>query len=439
MINSIHLLGGKRFLPFFLTQFAGAFNDNLYKNSLTIFIAFHAVNMDQQNSHIWINLAAGLFILPYFLFSPLAGQVALKFEKAQLIRRIKIGELCIMCFGAVAFYLQSPLMLVSILFLMGTQSALFGPVKYSLIPQALKADELVAANALVSFGTFVAILLGLLLGAVIISQGITITGLAIIATAAFGYLAARQIPSLPAPLPDLKIDYNLPKQIGHLIRTARSNADIFTAVLGISWFWFVGSTYVTQLPNFVRYELGANDQVYLLMITGFTVGIGIGAFLCEWLSKKGLELGLVVLGGLGISLFGFDLFFAKPEVSWQELVNVSQFLDSAHAPRVIADIVLLGTMAGLYIVPLLVQIQRLSESDNCAQMFAANNILNALFMVSAAVAALILLSSGLSVGTLFLWLSVANLLYLGWLIKREPAMLRQLLKRDAKAETAESD
>lgn len=175
------------------------------------------------------------------------------------------------------------------------------------------------------------------------------------------------------------------------------------------------------------------------MITGFTVGIGIGAFLCEWLSKKGLELGLVVLGGLGISLFGFDLFFAKPEVSWQELVNVSQFLDSAHAPRVIADIVLLGTMAGLYIVPLLVQIQRLSESDNCAQMFAANNILNALFMVSAAVAALILLSSGLSVGTLFLWLSVANLLYLGWLIKREPAMLRQLLKRDAKAETAESD
>ncbi len=439
MINSLHLLGGKRFLPFFLTQFAGAFNDNLYKNSLTIFIAFHAVQLDQQNSHIWINLAAGLFILPYFLFSPLAGQIALKYEKAALIRRIKIAELCIMCFGAFAFYLQSPLLLVSILFLMGTQSTLFGPVKYSLIPQALHEDELVAANALVSFGTFVAILLGLLLGAVIISQGITITGLAIIATAGFGYLAARQIPSLPAPLPNLTINYNLPQQIGSLLRTARADADIFTAILGISWFWFVGSTYVTQLPNFVRYEVGGSDQVYLLMITAFTVGIGIGAFLCEWLSKKGLELGLVVLGGLGITLFGLDLYFARPDLQSTGLMGVTGFLASAHAPRLIADIILLGTTAGLYIVPLLVQIQRLSEQENCAQMFAANNILNALFMVSAAICALVLLSSGLSVSTLFMLLSVANLAYLLWLIKREPAMLRQLLKRQTATRRAGED
>ena len=429
MINSLHLLGGKRFLPFFLTQFGGAFNDNLYKNSLTIFIAFHAINMDQQNAHIWINLAAGLFILPYFLFSPLAGQVALKYEKSALIRRIKIAELGIMCCGALAFVLQSPLLLVSILFLMGTQSAIFGPVKYSLIPQALKPSELVAANALVSFGTFVAILLGLLLGAVIISQGIAITGAAIIAVAGGGYLAARQIPKLPPPSPDLQIDFNFPKQIAALIRGARAQPDVFTAILGICWFWFVGSTYVTQLPNFVRYEVGASEQVYLLLITAFTVGIGLGAFLCEWLAKNGLELGLVILGGLGISLFGIDLYFSTPNGEAADLMNVSQFLTSAGSFRLLADIVLLGTTAGLYIVPLMVQIQRLSEADACASMFAANNILSALYMVSAAVLALVLLSSGLSVSTLFLLLSIANLAYLVMLVKRNPKMLQQLLRR----------
>ncbi len=432
MINSVHLLGVRRFLPFFLTQFAGAFNDNLYKNSLTIFIAFHAINMDQQNSHFWINLAAGLFILPYFLFSPLAGQVALKFEKSKLIQRIKIAEMAIMCLGAMAFYLQSPLLLVMILFLMGTQSALFGPVKYSLIPQALKPNELVAANALVSFGTFAAILLGLLLGAIIISQGIAITGAAIIATACCGYLAARKIPELPAPSPALKINYNFPRQISTLLRSARADADIFTAILGISWFWFVGSTYVTQLPNFVRHEIGGSEQVYLLLITAFTVGVGLGAFLCEWLAKKGLELGLVVLGGIGISVFGFDLFFSTPDQAPQALMGVSTFMASEGALRLVFDIILLGTTAGLYIVPLLVQIQRLSEANECAQMFAANNILNALFMVSAAVIALVLLSSGVSVSMLFLLLSFANLGYLGLLVTRNPKMITQLTSRQAR-------
>ncbi|MDH3857153.1 MAG: MFS transporter, partial [Gammaproteobacteria bacterium] len=266
MPDSIKLLSTRRFRPFFLTQLLGAFNDNLYKNGLTIFIAFQAANISQQQSNSLVNIAAGLFILPFFLFSAIAGQLADKHEKSMLIRRIKLLEIMIMLLGGIAFLMQSPELLVAILFLMGTQSALFGPVKYSLLPQALKPGELVGGNALVGFGTFVAILMGLIISVFVIGLGYLAMAIGVAVTACLGYWASRGIPVLPAGDPELKISFNLIKQTNSILRDARENLTVFYSVLGISWFWFIGITYITQLPNFVRYELGANEQVYILLL-----------------------------------------------------------------------------------------------------------------------------------------------------------------------------
>jgi len=309
-MQSINLLGKRRFLPFFVTQFLGALNDNLYKNGLTVFIAFQSVNISQAESNHLVNIAAGLFILPFFLFSTIAGQMADKFEKSWLISRIKLLEIMIMLFAGLAFYLQSMPLLIGLLFLMGTQSALFGPAKYSLLPQVLKADELVGGNALVEFGTFMAILFGMIAGVLII--GVENTGpywlsLAVLSLAVIGFLTSLKIPFIKASAPELKIDFHLLRQFLQSFHHARLNQAVFYSIMGISWFWFLGITYVTQLPNFVRYELGGNEQVYVLLLALFSIGIGAGSFLCERLSGRIVEIGLVPIGSLGLTVFGIDV------------------------------------------------------------------------------------------------------------------------------------
>ena len=311
MPDSITLLSSQRFRPFFLTQLLGAFNDNLYKNGLTIFVAFQAAGVSQQDSNTLVNIAAGLFILPFFLFSPLAGQLADKYEKSMLIQRIKLLEIAIMLLGAAAFILESPILLIAILFLMGTQSTLFGPVKYSLMPQALEPRELVGGNAMVEFGTFIAILLGLIASVYIIGFGNHAIAVAVILTAVVGYWCSRSIPPLQPGAPELKISFNIPVQTLSILRDARANTSVFYSVMGISWFWFLGITYMTQLPNYVRYDLGGNEQVYVLLLAMFSIGIGIGSFVCEKLSGRMVEIGLVPIGALGLTLFGIDIFFQE--------------------------------------------------------------------------------------------------------------------------------
>ena len=290
MPDSISLLKTRRFLPFFLTQFLGAFNDNLYKNGLVIYIAFQTATMTQGSSNTLVNIAAGLFILPFFLFSPIAGQLADKYEKSLLIRHVKQLEILIMLFAAIAFYFQSPELLIAILFLMGTQSSLFGPVKYSLLPQALYREELVGGNAMVEFGTFLAILLGLISSVFIISFGTSMLSLAVVFVAIIGYLASRSIPFLPPAAPELKVSFNLPRQTLNILRDAHQNRTVFYSIMGVSWFWFIGMTYITQLPNYVRYELGGNEQVYILLLAMFSIGIGAGSFLCERMSGRIVEI-----------------------------------------------------------------------------------------------------------------------------------------------------
>jgi 1-acyl-sn-glycerol-3-phosphate acyltransferase len=386
MSESIKLLSTRRFRPFFLTQLLGAFNDNLYKNGLTIFIAFQAASVTQEQSNALVNIAAGLFILPFFLFSAIAGQLADKHEKSMLIRRIKLLEIAIMLLGAVAFLLQSPVLLVGILFLMGTQSTLFGPVKYSLMPEALKPEELVGGNALVEFGTFLAILLGLIASVYIIGLGNAAIAFAVVLTACIGYWTSRGIPALPAAAPELELSFNIPGQTANIMRDAHENRTVFYSIVGISWFWFFGITYVTQLPNYVRYELGGSEQVYVLLLAIFSIGIGAGSFLCERLSGRMVEIGLVPIGALGLSLFGIDLYFNQGLSSaGGDLIGPAAFIAQTSSLRVCFDIVMLGISGGIYIVPLFALVQQRSEPSKRSRIIAANNVLNALFMVVASV------------------------------------------------------
>ncbi len=428
MADSIKLLSTRRFRPFFLTQLLGAFNDNLYKNGLTIFIAFQVASVSQEESNALVNIAAALFILPFFLFSPIAGQLADKHEKSMLIRRIKILEIGIMLLGATAFVLESPEMLVGILFLMGTQSALFGPVKYSLMPEALKPEELVGGNAMVEFGTFLAILLGLIASVYIIGLGNAAMAIAVVFTACIGYWTSRGIPALPAVVPDLELSFNIPKQTMNVLRDARENRTVFYSIMGISWFWFFGITYVTQLPNYVRYELGASEQVYVLLLGIFSLGIGAGSFLCEKMSGRMVEIGLVPIGALGLSLFGIDLYFHQGlAANGTDLIVPAAFIAQSSSLRVCIDIFMLGVSGGIYIVPLYALVQQRSEPSKRSRIIAANNILNALFMVVASAYGLFVLSSGVSIPTLFLIMSLMNAAVALFIFKLVPEFAVRLL------------
>ena len=427
MPDSVKLLSTPRFRPFFLTQLAGAFNDNFYKNGLTIFIAFQAASVSQEDSNTLVNIAAFLFILPFFLFSPIAGQLADKLEKSMLIRRIKLLEIGIMILGAIAFMLDSVAMLVAILFLMGTQSALFGPVKYSLLPQALKPAELIGGNAMVEFGTFLAILMGLIASVYVIGFGNAAMGIAVIVVACLGYWASRGIPALTAGAPDLKISFNIPVQIARIMRDAHENRTVFYSVMGISWFWFVGITYMTQLPNFVRYELGGDQQVYVLLLAMFSIGIGAGSFLCEKLSGRLVEIGLVPIGSLGLTLFGIDLYFNQGQSPGGELLTPTEFLAQGFSLRACFDIIMLGISGGLYIVPLYALIQQRSEMRKRSRIIAANNVLNALFMVVAALYGAFALYAGVSIPVLFLIMALMNAAVAAYIFLLVPEFIMRLL------------
>lgn len=410
--NQFYLLKQKRFLPFFVTQFFGAFNDNVFKNALIIFIAFQGVQLSTTDVSIdfLTNLSAGLFILPFFLFSATAGQWIDKNEKSQSIRFIKLMEVVIMIGAAYAFYISNVVALISLLFLMGVQSTLFGPAKYSYIPQHLKSKELVAGNALVQSGTFIAILIGTITGGVLISyeSGRQWVAMVVVGVSVIGYLASCYIPRTPSLEPELKINWNPFSETWRNIAFIHSNRVIFLSVLGISWFWFLGATYLVQLPSYTKTALSGNEQVVTLLLTFFTLGIGGGSLLCNWLSGHKVEPGLVPFGSIGLSLFGIDLFFAQPDVTHQTLMGVSEFFDGQNSIRIMLDILFIGLFGGFYIVPLFSLIQQRCQPEHLSRVIAGNNIFNALLMVLSAVMAMALLGSGISIAELFVVVAVLN-------------------------------
>lgn len=410
--SQFSLLKTRRFAPFFLTQFLGAFNDNVYKNSLMAMITFGLLSSTLDLS-LMNNIGAMLFILPFFLFSALAGQLSDKYEKSYLIRRIKLLEIVIMCLGAIAFYFSMTAGLMLLLFLMGTQSAFFGPVKYSIIPQHLDNHELVGGNALVEMGTFLAILIGTLVASMLATQsdGILWVSAIIISVAILGYLVSRKIPSAPAANPGLKVRFNPFTETWRTINYSREQKSVFLAVLAISWFWFLGAAYLTQIYGFAKDYLGGDQSVVMVLLATFSIGIATGSLLCERLSGHKVELGLVPLGSIGLTIFGMDLFLQSLPELGPELITAGQFLSSPSNLRIVADFLLIGVFGGFYIVPLYAMVQARSAPEKCSQVIAAINIMNALFMVVSAIVGIIVLGLlDLTIPQFFLILAVLNAL-----------------------------
>lgn len=405
-----NLLTTRRFGPFFVTQTLGAFNDNIFKNALVILLAFGVAGLSQADVDLYVNLAAGLFILPFFLFSATAGQLAEKYDKAAIIRAVKVFEIAIMLCAVIALHLRSVPFLLGLLFMMGVHSTLFGPVKYSILPQHLHESELIGGNAWVEAATFLAILLGTMLGGWLITLegGTSWVGVAVVIVAVCGYWASRSVPQAPPAAPGLKINWNPVTETWRNIAFIRGNRTVFLSVLGISWFWFFGVTFLSQLPNYTKVYLGGNEQVVTLLLTIFSLGIGIGSMLCERLSGHRVEIGLVPLGSIGLTVFGVDLYFASTSIAAAQGLGAAAFLHLAGSTRVLLDLGLIGLSGGLFIVPLYALIQTRSEPTHRSRIIAGNNILNAAFMVTSAILAIVLLKVGFTIPQLLLVAALLN-------------------------------
>jgi 1-acyl-sn-glycerol-3-phosphate acyltransferase len=425
------LLKSRRFGPFFVTQFLGAFNDNVFKNALIIVIAFEAGTAGGMSPDALVNLAAGLFVLPMFLFSAMGGQVAEKYEKSMLMQRIKLAEIAIMILAGVGFALGSVPFLLCVLFAMGAQSAFFGPVKYAILPVHLAEDELVGGNGLVEMGTFLAILLGTVLGGILIvieGVGATVVTGVLVVLAVAGFVASRSIPKAEAPVPELKIGWNIAKETWRVLGFTRENPTVFNSVLGISWFWFFGATLLAQLQGFTRDYIGGDAHVVTALLAVFALGIGLGSMLCERLSGKLVEIGLVPFGAIGLSLFTLDLYLASPnELATTSGVGVYAFLGQAANWRIMLDLFGASVFGGFFIVPLYALIQIRSAPERRSRIIAGNNVLNALFMVASAGVAIGLLEAGLSVPDLFLVLALINAAVAIYIFTLVPEFLMRFL------------
>ncbi|WP_449100855.1 MFS transporter [Pseudomonas veronii] len=417
------LLRTRRFLPFFITQLLGAFNDNIFKQSLILAILYK-LTIDGDRA-IWVNLCALLFILPFFLFSALAGQFGEKFNKDALIRAIKVGEIVIMAVGATGFLFNHLQLMLLALFAMGTHSALFGPVKYSIMPQALREDELVGGNGLVEMGTFLAILAGTIGAGIMMSSAhyAPVVAVAIVGVALLGYLASRGIPRAAASSPQLRLDWNIFSQSWATLRLGLGQTPaVSRSIVGNSWFWFVGAIYLTQIPAYAKEWLYGDETVVTLILTVFSVGIALGSMLCEKLSGRKVEIGLVPFGSFGLTVFGLLLWWHSGGMPQNVQANDwLAVLGYGQAWWVLFDILGLGVFGGFYIVPLYALIQSRTAENERARVIAANNILNALFMVVSAIVSILLLSvAKLSIPELFLVVSLLNVAVNAYIFKIVP-------------------
>jgi 1-acyl-sn-glycerol-3-phosphate acyltransferase len=411
-MSQFTLLGKRRFAPFFWTQALGAFNDNAFRNALLVLVAFQ-MGLDDHTVSLYTNLAPALFIIPFFLFSATAGQLAERYEKSQIIRYIKLFEIGAMVLAAVGFSTHHTALLLVVLFLMGLHSTMFGPIKYAILPQALRPTELVGGNGLIETGTQLAILIGMIAGSALMKisgVGTLLASALTISVAVTGYLASRAIPAAAATAPELKFNWNPFNETARVLGITRKDRAVFNAVLGISWFWFFGTVLVAQLPNYTKLSLGGDSSVYILVLTLFSIGTGIGSLLCERMSGRRVEVGLVPLGAFGLTAFGIDLFFARPGVAPIHGLAWLSFLQAAGSWRIALDLTLIGMFAGFYVVPLFAFIQSRTPRDRLSRVIAGNNIINALLICCAAGFGLGLGALGLGAPQIFLATAVLNAL-----------------------------
>ena len=434
--NQFSLLRQRRFAPFFATQFLGALNDNIFRNGLVILITFQGVVVLGMNHTQLANVAAGLFILPYFLFSATAGQLADKYEKSMLIRRIKLFEIGLMVLACAALLSESYSLLLFVLFLMGLQSTMFGPVKYAYLPQQLANGELVGGNALVESGTYIAIILGLIAGGIAVGDEIAafftiekqaLLGACLVAVAISGYLTSRKVPTTPAVDPGLRVSWNAWRETWRIVKFARAERSVFLSILGISWFWFFGSAMTIQIPAYTLDILGGTESITTFLLAAFAVGVGIGSLLCERLSGHRIELGLVPFGAIGLSVFAIDLYYAQPQGAVLPAGSIADFLARPGGLRVWIDLAMIGVFGGFYSVPLYALIQKRSNPQHLSRIIAANNIINALLMVGATVMSVTLLNAGVSIPQLFLVIAGLNALVAIYIFSLLPEFLMRFL------------
>ena len=431
MKNSEHLLSTRRFLPMFLTQFFGALNDNVYKQALLLVITYGWIQQQTAGISTLNNFAALLFILPYFIFSATAGQLADKYERSQLVRILKIAEILIMLIGTAGFLLGSLWLLLLALFLMGTHSTFFGPIKYAILPEILKPNELMSGNALFQSGTSMAILIGMILGGAVISmsQGNLLwISLTVLTIACLGYFSSRFILKQEVSSPNIQIDWNFFRTSFQTVKYAKSLPLIFLILLGNSWYWFYGATYLTQIPQLTQQNLHASENVVSLLLTFFSVGIGVGSLLCRKIGGSEVNIKMVPLGALGLTVFALYLAISLsfvPERTGPLLGLYEVFHGGWSYYHVMIAITLLGISGGFYIVPLYAMMQAYSPRSHRARVVAANNILNAIFMVSSAIFSIIILSIlKIDIKILFCITAVLSAIFTIWLLIRLKPMLK---------------
>lgn len=403
-------MGQRRFAPFFWTQFAGAANDNLLKYALTVMVTYQ-LQLQWLPSELAGLVIGALFITPFLLFSATSGQLADKYDKSRLIRGLKVIEIAIMVVAAWGFHVANVPVLLACIFFMGWHSAVFGPVKFAYLPQVLNERELTGGNGMVEMGTFVAILMGNVTGGLLVDiphVGPQYVAVTCVVVALLGYACSRGVPALPAVCPDLTVNWNPVSETWRNLKLAHENRVVFRSLLGISWMWFFGSVFLTQFPSFAKDVLHGDAQVASFLLAVFSVGIGVGSLLCEVLSRRHVEIGLVPLGAIGMTVFSMDLYFASRGLPASPLMDVRAFVGHWAHWRVMADLALLALFAGLYSVPMYALIQMRSQATHRSRIIAANNILNALFMIVSAVLVGVMLKLGMTVPQVFLVTGIAN-------------------------------
>jgi len=423
MSGPLQLLYTRRFFPLFITQFLGAFNDNLFKNALLILITYHIAEKAQMDPALMVTAIAGIFIFPFFLFSATAGQIADKHEKSRLIKMVKVAEIIIMLIASLGFYFiaidllkTGTYLLLFVLFLMGTQSTFFGPLKYSILPDHLTEQELVGGNGLIEAATFIAILLGTIVGGLLIltDQGIMLVSLMIITLAVIGWITSRAIPHSPPAAPNLHVKYNVIKETWNIMDFARKNRSVYLSIIGISWFWFVGATFLSQFAPYAKFHFAGNEEVVTLFLAVFSIGIAVGSLLCHKLTGGEVDARYVPAGTLGMSIFIIDIFIASPDLitaetlANMELIGFSAFLNSGTNLRILFDLFAVAVCGGIYIVPLYAIMQARCEKSHRARTIASNNVLNALFMVVSAIAIAIMLQLSFTTPLIFISLAIVN-------------------------------
>ena len=421
-LTQFQLLATRRLLPLFVTQFFGAFNDNLFKFALLVLFSYGGL-VAQDRTDLWNNAAAALFVLPFFLFSATAGELSDKYEKSRLIRFVKISEICVAFLAGVSLYFNNLVLMLVVLFLFGLQSTFFGPLKFSILPQHLHQTELVGGNAMIEMGTFVAILLGTLVGSWIggADQVTAWLFVLVMGVALIGWLASLQIPVAPASAPEQRVNWNLFSATWRLFGLARENRAVFLSILGISWFWLIGGVYLAQVPNLAREYLAGGENVVTLILAVFTVAIGTGSLLCERMSGRRIEIGLVPFAAFGISVTGIEVYFSINAIDATGLRDVWSFLAGDGSLRVLFGLLLTGIFGGMYVVPLMAFIQARTPEARRARIIAAANVINSAFMVVGALLAIVWLAVlDRTIPELFLLMALINIGVAVYIFNRVP-------------------